>query len=235
MNNNNNTPFVMYQTQDGQTKIEVRLDEQSVWLSQAQMVDLFQSSKSNISEHLSNVFTEGELEELATVRDFRTVQMEGTREVERSITHYNLDVIIAVGYRVKSHRGTQFRIWATQLLREYIIKGFTMNDALLKEAGGGLYWQELLQRIRDIRSSEKVFYRQILDVFSTSVDYNPHTEESLKFFKMVQNKMHFAAHGHTAAEVLFERANSKQPFMGLTTFNGKHQPTKSDVTVAKNY
>ena len=225
----------MYQTQDGQTKIEVRLDEQSVWLSQAQMVDLFQSSKSNISEHLSNVFTEGELEELATVRDFRTVQMEGTREVERSITYYNLEVIIAVGYRVKSHRGTQFRIWATQLLREYIIKGFTMNDALLKEAGGGMYWQELLQRIRDIRSSEKVFYRQILDVFSTSVDYNPHTKESSEFFKMVQNKMHFVALGHTAAEVLFERANSKQPFMGLTTFNGKHQPTKSDVTVAKNY
>jgi hypothetical protein len=228
-------PIIMYHTQDGRTRIEVRVQEETVWLSQAQMAELFQTTKQNISLHINNILEEGELEEHATVKDYLTVQKEGVRPVSRTITHYNLDVIIAVGYRVKSLRGTQFRIWATQLLREYIIKGFTMNDALLKEAGGGLYWKELLQRIRDIRSSEKVFYRQILEVYATSVDYNPNSDESVLFFKMVQNKMHFAAHGHTAAEVVFDRADSTKPFMGLTTFAGKTQPTKADITNAKNY
>jgi hypothetical protein len=228
-------PIIMYQSPDGQTKIEVKLNEETVWLSQAQMVDLFQSSKSNISEHLSNIFTEGELTEIATVRKFRTVQQEGEREVEREITHYNLDAVLAVGYRVKSARATQFRIWATQILKEYIIKGFSMNDDLLKEAGGGLYWKELLERIRDIRSSEKVFYRQILDIFATSLDYNQNTETAQTFFKIVQNKMHFAAHGHTAAELMFDRVDSTKPFMGLTNFTGKRQPTKADVKSAKNY
>jgi hypothetical protein len=228
-------PIIMYQSQDGQTKIEVKLNDETVWLTQAQMVELFQSSKSNISEHLSNIFLEGELTEKATVRKFRTVQTEGDREVEREITHYNLDAVLAVGYRVKSARATQFRIWATQILKEYIVKGFSMNDELLKQSGGGLYWKELLQRIRDIRSSEKVFYRQILEVYATSLDYNPNTDESIQFFKMVQNKMHFAAHGHTAAEVVFDRADSTKPFMGLTNFTGKIQPIKADITNAKNY
>lgn len=228
-------PMIMYQSPDGLTKIEVKLQEQTVWLSQAQMVELFQSSKGNISEHIKNIYETGELEEEATVRKFRTVQTEGERDVRRDITHYNLELIIAVGYRVRSNRGVQFRKWATQVLREYIVKGFAMNDDLLKEAGGGLYWKELLERIRDIRSSEKVFYRQILEVYATSVDYDPKSDESMRFFKMVQNKMHYAAHGHTAAEVIFERADHAKPFMGLTTFKGKHQPTKTDITVAKNY
>jgi hypothetical protein len=228
-------PIIMYQSQDGKTRIEVKVQEETVWLNQSQMADLFQTTKQNISSHISNVFKEGELLEQATVKNYLTVQKEGERKVSRDVTHYNLDVIIAVGYRVKSPRATQFRIWATQILKEYIIKGFTMNDELLKEAGGGLYWKELLQRIRDIRSSEKVFYRQILEVYATSADYNPNMEESIQFFKTVQNKMHFAAHGQTAAEVIFDRADSSKPFMGLTTFSGKVQPNKSDVMIAKNY
>ncbi|MCS6267395.1 MAG: virulence RhuM family protein [Vampirovibrio sp.] len=228
-------PIIMYQTEDGVTKIEVKLEEQTVWLNQAQLVELFQSSKSNISEHIKTIFEDGELSELATVRNFRTVQKEGERTVSRDITHYNLDMIIAVGYRVKSTRATQFRIWATQVLKEYIVKGFSLNDDLLKNVGGGLYWEELLERIRDIRSTETVFYKAILKVFATSLDYDPNTDESVRFFKMVQNKMHFAAHGKTAAEIIYERADSSKPFMGLTTFKGKKQPAKSDVTVAKNY
>jgi len=228
------TEIVLYQTDDGQTRIDVRTTEQTVWLSLDQMAELFQRDKSTISRHISNVFSERELDRQGTVADFATVQSEGTRQVTRQVTYYNLDVIISVGYRVKSVRGTQFRRWALQILREYLVKGFSMNDALLKQAGGGAYWRELLERIRDIRSSEKVFYRQVLDLYATSVDYDPHTSESVEFFQIVQNKMHYAAHGHTAAEVIQERADASQPFMGLTTFDGV-RPHKSEVGVAKNY
>lgn len=230
----NHTEIIMYQTEDGQTKVDVRMEDETVWLSQAQMSELFQTTKQNISLHISNAFEEGELEESATVKDFLTVQNEGSREVKRSIKYYNLDVIISVGYRVKSLRGTQFRIWATERLREYIVKGFTMNDDLLKKAGGGNYWRELLERIRDIRSSEKVFYRQVLDLYATSMDYNPKSPESMEFFKIVQNKIHFAAHGHTAAEVISQRVNAELPFMGLTVFKGEH-PAKNEIGTAKNY
>ena len=195
------------------------------------MVELFQSSKANISEHISHIFEEGELDENSVVRNFRTTAQDGKNY---NTKHYNLDVIISVGYRVKSLRGTQFRIWATQTLREYLIKGFALNDDLLKQAGGGGYWKELLERIRDIRSSEKVFYRQILDIYATSIDYNPDSDETKMFFKVVQNKMHFAAHGHTAAEVIYLRADSAKNNMGLTVIKGK-QPRKDEVTVAKNY
>ena len=226
--------IIIYQTQDGQTKIDVRIENETVWLTQNQMAELFQTTKQNISLHIKNIFEEGELTEDSTVKDYLTVQNEGCRKVSRNVTHYNLDVIISVGYRVKSLRGTQFRIWATQVLKEYMKKGFALNDDLLKQAGGGGYWQELLERIRDIRSSEKVFYRQILDIYATSTDYNPNAEETKLFFKVVQNKMHFAAHGHTAAEVIYLRADSAKDNMGLTVFKGKH-PKKDEVTVAKNY
>ena len=226
--------IIIYQTQDGQTKIDVRIDNETVWLTQNQMAELFQTTKQNISLHIKNIFEEGELTEDSTVKDYLTVQNEGSRKVSRNVTHYNLDVIISVGYRVKSLRGTQFRIWATQVLKEYMKKGFALNDDLLKQAGGGGYWQELLERIRDIRSSEKVFYRQILDIYATSTDYNPNAKETKLFFKVVQNKMHFAAHGHTAAEVIYLRADSTKDNMGLTVFKGKH-PKKDEVTVAKNY
>ncbi|MBS5860327.1 virulence RhuM family protein [bacterium] len=223
--------IIIYQTQDGQTKIDVRIENETVWLTQNQMVELFQSSKANISEHISHIFEEGELDENSVVRNFRTTASDGKNY---NTKHYNLDVIISVGYRVKSLRGTQFRIWATQVLKEYLKKGFALNDDLLKQAGGGGYWQELLERIRDIRSSEKVFYRQILDIYATSMDYNPNAEETKLFFKVVQNKMHFAAHGHTAAEVIYLRADSTKNNMGLTVFKGNH-PKKDEVTVAKNY
>lgn len=226
--------IIIYQTQDGQMKIDVRIENETVWLTQNQMAELFQTTKQNISLHIKNIFEEGELTEDSTVKDYFTVQNEGSRKVSRNVTHYNLDVIISVGYRVKSLRGTQFRIWATQVLKEYMKKGFALNDDLLKQAGGGGYWQELLERIRDIRSSEKVFYRQILDIYATSTDYNPNAEETKLFFKVVQNKMHFAAHGHTAAEVIYLRADSTKDNMGLTVFKGKH-PKKDEVTVAKNY
>lgn len=226
--------IIIYQTQDGQTKIDVRIENETVWLTQNQMAELFQTTKQNISLHIKNIFEEGELTEDSTVKDYLTVQNEGSRKVSRNVTHYNLDVIISVGYRVKSLRGTQFRIWATQVLKEYMKKGFALNDDLLKQAGGGGYWQELLERIRDIRSSEKVFYRQILDIYATSTDYNPNAKETKLFFKVVQNKMHFAAHGHTAAEVIYLRADSTKDNMGLTVFKGKH-PKKDEVTVAKNY
>ena len=226
--------IIIYQTQDGQTKIDVRIENETVWLTQNQMAELFQTTKQNISLHIKNIFEEGELTEDSTVKDYLTVQNEGSRKVSRNVTHYNLDVIISVGYRVKSLRGTQFRIWATQVLKEYMKKGFALNDDLLKQAGGGGYWQELLERIRDIHSSEKVFYRQILDIYATSTDYNPNAEETKLFFKVVQNKMHFAAHGHTAAEVIYLRADSTKDNMGLTVFKGKH-PKKDEVTVAKNY
>ena len=226
--------IIIYQTQDGQTKIDVRIENETVWLTQNQMAELFQTTKQNISLHIKNIFEEGELTEDSTVKDYLTVQNEGSRKVSRNVTHYNLDVIISVGYRVKSLRGTQFRMWATQVLKEYMKKGFALNDDLLKQAGGGGYWKELLERIRDIRSSEKVFYRQILDIYATSTDYNPKAEETKLFFKVVQNKMHFAAHGHTAVEVIYLRADSTKDNMGLTVFKGKH-PKKDEVTVAKNY
>lgn len=226
--------IIIYQTQDGQTKIDVRLENETVWLTQNQMAELFQTTKQNVSSHIKNIFEEGELSENSTVKDYLTVQQEGNRKVSRNVSHYNLDVIISVGYRVKSLRGTQFRIWATQVLKEYMKKGFALNDDLLKQAGGGGYWKELLERIRDIRSSEKVFYRQILDIYATSTDYNPNAEETKMFFKVVQNKMHFAAHGHTAAEVIYLRADSTKNNMGLTVFKGNH-PRKEEVIVAKNY
>lgn len=223
--------IIIYQTQDGQTKIDVRIENETVWLTQNQMAELFQTTKQNISLHIKNIFEEGELLENSVVKDYLTTASDGKNY---NTKHYNLDVIISVGYRVKSLRGTQFRIWATQVLKEYMKKGFALNDDLLKQAGGGGYWKELLERIRDIRSSEKVFYRQILDIYATSTDYNPNAEETKLFFKVVQNKMHFAAHGHTAAEIIYLRADSAKDNMGLTVFKGKH-PKKDEVTVAKNY
>ncbi|HAD14903.1 MAG TPA: cell filamentation protein Fic [Saprospirales bacterium] len=221
--------ILLYQTEDGRTKIQVQLTDNTVWLTQGAMVELFQSSKSNISEHIKHIFDEGELQEDSVVRFFRTTAADGKNY---NTTHYNLDVVISVGYRVRSLRGTQFRIWATERLREYLIKGFTMNDDLLKQGGG--YFEELLDRIRDIRSSEKVFYRKVLEIYATSVDYNPNADTTKLFFQTVQNKLHWAAHGHTAAEIIFQRANAATPFMGLTAFKGK-KPTKSEITVAKNY
>lgn len=228
---NNNGNIIIYQTEDGLTKINVNIQGETVWLSLDLMAELFQRDKSTISRHIKNIFSEGELSPEAVVANFATTATDGkTYQVD----YYNLDVIISVGYRVKSVRGTQFRIWATQRLREYLIKGFTMDDERLKGNGGGNYWKELLDRIRDIRSSEKVLYRQVLDLYATSVDYNPRSEESILFFKMVQNKLHFAAHGHTAAEVIYERADAEKPFMGLTTFSGE-LPVLKDVSIAKNY
>jgi len=226
--------IVVYQREDGAPAIDVRLDGETVWVTQAQLVDLFQSSKANISEHIKNIFDEGELATGATVRDFRTVRQEGARKVDRVLTYYNLDVILSVGYRVRSKVATQFRIWSTARLREYLVKGFTMDDAKLKDLGGGGYWRELLERIRDIRSSEKVLYRQVLELYATSVDYDSKAEETVEYFKVVQNKLHYAAHGHTAAEVIATRADATQPNMGLTSFAGK-SPRKADVSVAKNY
>jgi len=226
--------MLLYQDENGSTQIEVRLENENVWLTQAQLVTLYQSSKANVSEHIKHIFEEGELQEMATVRKFRTVQKEGSREVTREVVHYNLDLIISLGYRIKSHIATKFRIWATQRLKEYIIKGFVIDDNRLKQNAGGNYWYELLNRIRDIRSSEKVLYRQVLDLYATSVDYDPRTPESITFFKIVQNKLHYAAHGHTAAEVIYERADSDKPFMGLTIFAGDH-PSLKEVVIAKNY
>ncbi|MBO4866152.1 MAG: virulence RhuM family protein [Ruminococcus sp.] len=234
MSENPQGDIIIYQTDDGDTKIDVRFVDETVWLTQAQLVELFHSSKANISEHIRNIYEEGELEEVSTVRKFRTVRQEGSRNVERELVYYNLDLIISLGYRVKSKIATNFRRWATDRLKEYMIKGFTMDDDRLKELGGGSYWKELLDRIRDIRSSEKVMYRQVLDLYATSVDYDPKSSESVAFFKMVQNKLHYAAHGHTAAEVIYERADAEKPFMGLTTFSGDF-PTAKDIGIAKNY
>ena len=230
----NHSELVMYTTSDGLTRIDVTFENETVWLSIEQMAELFQRDKSTISRHIKKIYEEGELIRPSTVANFATVQIEGNREVERNIEYYNLDVIISVGYRVKSQRGVQFRIWATNVLKEYIRKGFAIDDERLKGNGGGNYWKELLDRIRDIRSSEKVLYRQVLDLYATSVDYNPHSEESIKFFKIVQNKLHYAAHGHTAAEVIYQRADAEKPFMGLTSFLGEF-PTQKDITIAKNY
>lgn len=226
--------IMIYQTDDGLTRLDVRLEDETVWLSQQQMAELFQTSRSNVVEHIQNIYHEGELTEEATCRNFRQVRQEGQREVARNIPFYNLDMIISLGYRVKSSVATRFRQWATQRLKEYMIKGFTLDDERLKGNGGGNYWKELLDRIRDIRSSEKVMYRQVLDLYATSVDYDPHSEESVLFFKIVQNKLHYAAHGHTAAEVIYERADAEKPFMGLTSFTGD-RPQKKDIGIAKNY
>lgn len=234
MEENRNNDIVIYQTEDGITQIEVRLENEHVWLTQQQMADLYQTSRTNVVEHIKHIYEEQELEEISTCRNFRQVRTEGDRQVEREMPFYNLDMIISLGYRVKSRIATNFRRWATERLKEYMIKGFTMDDERLKQMGGGGYWRELLARIQDIRSSEKVMFRQVLDLYATSVDYDPKAEESIKFFKIVQNKLHYAAHGHTAAEVIYERADADKPFMGLTTFAGE-QPAKTDVTIAKNY
>ena len=230
----NQGDIVIYQTEDGGTKIDVRFEGETVWLTQQQMAELFGSSRTNIVEHIRHIYEEGELDEASTCRKFRQVRDEGGRRVSREIPHYNLDMIISLGYRVKSRIATHFRRWATERLKEYMLKGFTMDDERLKELGGGNYWKELLARIRDIRSSEKVMYRQVLDLYATSVDYDPNSAESIAFFKMVQNKLHYAAHGHTAAEVIYERADADKPFMGLTSFSGDF-PTAKDIGIAKNY
>ncbi len=231
MENQSKGDIVIYQTKDGLAKIDVRFEDETVWLTQAQLVELYHSSKSNISEHIKHIFEEGELEEKSVVRNFRTTAADGK---EYNTKFYNLDMIISLGYRIKSMVATQFRRWATELLKEYLKKGYALDDKRLKELGGGNYWKELLDRIRDIRSSEKVMYRQVLDLYATSADYNPKSAESIAFFKMVQNKLHYAAHGNTAAEVIYNRADSEKEFMGLTTFTGDF-PTKKDIAVAKNY
>lgn len=223
-----NNEIIIYQTEDGVTKISVTLDGDTVWLTQAQMAELFQRDVSVISRHISNIFKEGELDEKSNLQILQIANS------DKPVTLYSLDVIISVGYRVKSLRGTQFRIWANGVLKDYLIKGFALDDERLKGNAGGNYWKELLDRIRDIRSSEKVLYRQVLDLYATSVDYDPHSEQSVRFFKIVQNKLHYAAHGHTAAEVIYERADAEKPFMGLTSFSGDF-PALKDIGIAKNY
>ena len=232
MDENNN--IIIYQGEDGETRIEVKFTGETVWLSQQQMAELYQTTRPNIVQHIRNIYADGELEEAATCKNFLQVRQEGNRQVSREIPFYNLDMIISLGYRIRSVIATHFRRWATERLKEYIIKGFTMDDERLKGNGGGAYWRELLDRIRDIRSSEKVMYRQVLDLYATAVDYDPRSDISVEFFKIVQNKLHFAAHGHTAAEVIFNRANAGSPMMGLTSFKGDH-PTLRDAKIAKNY
>lgn len=229
-----NNQIIIYQGEDGQTRIDVKFTGDTVWLSQQQMAELYQTTRPNIVQHIRNIYADGELEETATCKNFLQVRQEGSRQVSREMPFYNLDMIISLGYRVRSIVATHFRRWATERLKEYIIKGFTMDDERLKGNGGGAYWRELLDRIRDIRSSEKVMYRQVLDLYATAVDYDPRSEVSTEFFKIVQNKLHFAAHGHTAAEVIFSRANAASPLMGLTSFKGDH-PTLRDAKIAKNY
>ena len=226
--------FLLYQTEDGQVKLEVRLQNETVWLTQQMIAELLQTTVPNISMHIRNIYAEGELTPEATIKKFLTVRQEGNRAVRRELDYYNLDMIISVGYRVKSLIATRFRIWATHQLNEYIIKGFVMDDERLKEAGGGKYFDELLARIRDIRSSEKVFWRKVLDIYALSIDYDPHTDYSREFFAVVQNKMHWAAHGHTAAEIIDQRVDATKSNMGLTTWSGE-KPRKADVEVAKNY
>lgn len=226
-----NNPIIIYQSEDGNTRIEVKLENETVWLTQQQLCDLYQTSKSNVSEHIKHIFDEGELDEDSVVRKFRTTASDGKTY---NVTYYNLDMIISLGYRIRSKVATHFRKWATERLKEYIIKGFTMDDERLKQLGGGNYWKELLDRIRDIRSSEKVMYRQVLDLYATAVDYDPKSDLSIEFFKIVQNKLHFAAHGHTAAEIIFERADADKDFMGMSNFKGDW-PTLRDAKIAKNY
>ena len=230
----NNGEIIIYQTDDGLTHIDVKMEDETVWLTQQQMAELYQTSRTNVVEHITHIYEEGELDENSTCRKFRQVRQEGNRQVNREMVCYNLDMIISLGYRIKSSIATNFRRWATERLKEYMIKGFTMDDERLKQLGGGSYWKELLDRIRDIRSSEKVLYRQVLDLYATSLDYDPTSAESVRFFKIVQNKLHYAAHGHTAAEVIYQRADASKPFMGLKTFKGE-MPVLSDVKIAKNY
>ena len=226
--------IILYQREDGAVQIDVRVEDETVWLTQQQIAELFDTTKQNVNLHIQNIFNEGELLPEATVKKSLTVQNEGTREVRRQLTYYNLDVIISVGYRIKSIIATHFRQWATQRLREYIIKGFVLDDDRLKNLGGAKYWKELLERIRDIRSSEKVMYRQVLDLYATASDYNPKSPESIEFFKIVQNKLHYAAHGHTASETIYFRVDSNKPFAGLTNFKGD-EPTQAEAMIAKNY
>jgi len=223
--------IIIYQTEDGNTHIDVKIEDETIWLTQNQLVELYQTSKSNVSEHIKHIYEDGELDEDSVVRKFRTTASDGKKY---NVIYYNLDMIISLGYRIKSIIATQFRRWATERLKEYMIKGFTMDDERLKQLGGGNYWRELLARIRDIRSSEKVLYRQVLDLYATSADYNPKSSESVEFFKIVQNKLHYAAHGHTAAEVIYKRVDAGKPYMGLTSFSGD-MPTLKDVKIAKNY
>lgn len=223
--------LILFKTDDGQIKLDVKLDGETVWLTQAQMVELYQSSKANVSEHIKHIFAEGELSKNSVVRKFRTTAADGK---SYETYFYNLDMIISLGYRIKSLTATKFRIWATERLKEYIIKGFTLDDERLKEFGGGGYWKELIERIRDIRASEKVFYRQVLDIYATSIDYDPRADVSIDFFKKVQNKIHFAVSGQTAAEVVYARADAEKEFMGLTTFKGE-RPHLTDALIAKNY
>lgn len=234
MENNDKGQIIIYQSEDGQTNIDVLLEDETVWLTQQQMSELFQTSRTNVVEHIKHIYEEGELEEDLTCQNFRQVREEGNRTVSRMMPFYNLDMIISLGYRVKSRVATQFRRWATAVLKEYMVKGFALDDERLKGNGGGEYWKELLDRIRDIRSSEKVLYRQVLDLYATSVDYDPKSSESIAFFKMVQNKLHYAVHGHTAAEIIYERADADKPFMGLKSFKGDF-PVKSEIGIAKNY
>ena len=226
--------FILYTDSNGAVKLNVFIEDETIWLSQKLMAELFEVDVRTISEHIQNIYKTQELDEMSTVRNFRIVQKEGTREVNREIVYYNLDMIIAVGYRVNSKIATQFRIWATQRLKEYILKGFTMDDERLKNLGGGNYWKELLTRIRDIRASEKVFYRQILDIYATSIDYDANNKTSIEFFKKVQNKIYYAVHKQTAAEVIYNRADAEKEFMGLTTFTG-NKPQLQDISIAKNY
>ena len=230
----NNSEIIIYQTEDGITKIDVILEDETVWLSQAQIAELFQTSPQNITIHIRNIYKDGELEIDSTCKDYLQVQNEGARKIQRSISHYNLDVIISVGYRVKSHRGTQFRIWATQRLKEYIIKGFALDDERIKAAGQIRYFDELVERIRDIRSSERIFYQKVKDIFSLSIDYDQGTEISKAFFAAIQNKLHWAIHHHTAAEIIASRAKVSEKNMGLTSWQGE-KVRKLDVGIAKNY
>lgn len=229
-----NSSMLIYQSDDGLIKIDTKFENETIWLTLDQMSELFQRNKSTISRHIKNIYDDGELTPESTVAKFATVQNEGNREVTRNIEYYNLDVIISVGYRVKSQRGVQFRLWASNIIKEYLKKGFILDDERLKELGGGGYFKELLERIRDIRASEKVFYRQVLEIYSTSIDYDPKSEISIEFFKKVQNKIHYAIHGETAAEVIYHRADAEKEFMGLTTFTG-NQPTLHEAKIAKNY
>lgn len=230
----NTNQIIIYQSENGDTRIDVKFTGDTVWLSQQQMAELYQASRTNVVEHIKHIYEDGELDEHSTCRNFRQIRQEGNRQVSREIPFYNLDMIISLGYRIRSVIATHFRRWATERLKEYIIKGFTMDDERLKGNGGGAYWRELLDRIRDIRSSEKVMYRQVLDLYATAVDYDPRSEISIRFFKIVQNKLHFAAHGNTAAEVIYRRADADAPMMGLTSFKGDH-PTLRDAKIAKNY
>lgn len=230
----NCSEIIIYTSSDGKNKIDVKFVDDTVWLSQQQIADLFETSRTNVVGHIGNIYEEGELNKQSTCQEFRQVHKEGNRTIARNIPFYNLDVIVSVGYRIKSKIATNFRKWATERLREYMIKGFTMDDDRLKNLGGGLYWKELLDRIRSIRSSEKVFYRQVLDLFATSIDYDPKSEDAKYFFATVQNKMHFAVHQQTASEMIFDRVDSNKRFVGLTTFSGE-EPTVTDLMVAKNY